>query len=335
MNCSNNMVQPTDRRIDRLIHLLVENATVVMPGPRIADEMGVTRSTVWQWIKKLRGLGLEIRGYAGGGYQIRQLPDVLTPSLVEAALGDCEIGKTILHYITAGSTNTLALRLAAGGAAHGTVVVAEEQSAGRGRFGRTWYSEKSSGIYASIILRPPVAPSAAPILTLMAGLAAHQAVKEMTGLTPDIRWPNDILVGGKKVGGILTEMSAEMDRIHAVVAGIGLNVNHQEMPVEIRVLATSLRIEGGRRYSRVQLLACLLRQVQHFYRLLLDQGSAAISRAWAERSTFARGKRVRVKTEAGESFALTEGVEPNGALRVRFNDGHAASLFSGEVIEIK
>jgi BirA family biotin operon repressor/biotin-[acetyl-CoA-carboxylase] ligase len=326
---------PTDRRIDRLIRLLVENGTVVMPGPKIADEIGVTVSTVWMWVERLRGLGVEIRGYPGSGYQLKTLPDLLTPGLVEPAIGDCDIGKKILHYFTADSTNTLALGLASGGAAHGTVVVAEEQSAGRGRFGRTWYSEKCSGVYLSIILRPPLAPSAAPILTLMAGLAVHQSVADVTGLTPDIRWPNDVLLGGKKVGGILTEMSAELDRVHAVVLGIGLNANHKHMPAEIRPVATSLRMESGRMYSRVHLFATLVRQTQHFYRVLLEQGSAAIAGEWEKRSSFARGKRVRVRTGTGESVALTQGLESNGALRLRFEDGRTASVVSGEVIEIK
>ncbi len=328
------MTQPTDRRIDRMIHLFAENATVVIPGPKIASEIGVTRGNVWIWIEKLRAHGVEIEGHHGG-YQLCRLPDVLTPGLVTAALGECEMGKNIVHYFTAGSTNTVALRLAADGALHGTVVVAEEQSAGRGRMGRAWYSERSSGIYASIILRPPLAPSAAPILTLMAGLALRQAVEEETRLAPDIRWPNDLLLAGKKAGGILTEMNAELDRVHAVVIGIGLNVNHRNMPPEIRPIATSLRLEGGKLYSRVQLLACLLRQLQRFYRILLEDGSAAVAREWEGKSSFARGKRVRVRTETGDSVAQTDGLEPGGALRLRFADGRTQSLVSGEVIEIK
>ncbi|HEV2500525.1 MAG TPA: biotin--[acetyl-CoA-carboxylase] ligase [Terriglobia bacterium] len=329
------LAQPTDRRIDKLIHLLVENATVIVPGPKIADEIGVTRGTVWMWVEKLRSQGVEIRGLAGGGYRLQKLPDVLTPSLVSSALGDCEMGRKIIHYFLVGSTNTLALRMASDGAPHGTVVVAEEQSAGRGRFGRTWHSEKSAGIYASIILRPPLAPSAAPILTLMAGLAVHRATADITGLAPDIRWPNDLLLSGKKIGGILTEMNAELDRVHAIVVGIGLNVNHQEMPDEIRPVATSMRIAGGKVYSRVQLLAGVLRQLQNFYRILLGQGSGVIARAWEQESTFARGKRVRVKTDDGESLAITDGLESNGALRLKFDDGRTVALVSGEVIEIK
>lgn len=327
--------QRTDRRIDKLIHLLVENATVVVPGPKIADHIGVSRATVWQWIEKLRRQGVEIRGLAGDGYQLQKLPDLLIPSLISSGLGECEMGRKIVHYSVVGSTNTQALLMAGDGAPHGTVVVAEEQTAGRGRFGRSWHSERFAGIYASVILRPPLAPSAAPILTLMAGSAIYQAVTEASGLAADIRWPNDLLVEGKKIGGVLTEMNAEVDRVHAVVVGIGLNVNHKDMPGEIRPFATSMRMASGRTYSRVQLLAGILRQLHHFYRLLLEQGSGAIAQAWAERSTFARGKRVRVKTGSGEAQAVTDGLEPSGALRLRFDDGRVESLTSGEVIEIK
>ncbi|MGH9407150.1 MAG: biotin--[acetyl-CoA-carboxylase] ligase [Terriglobia bacterium] len=327
--------RPTDRRIDKLIHLLVENATVVVPGPKIAEELGVTRWNVWAWIEQLRSLGVEIQAYRGEGYRLRRLPDVLTPALVQAALGDGEIGRKIIHFFTIDSTNDVAGRLAEDGAAHGTVVVAEQQTAGRGRFGRAWYSEKSTGIYVSVVLRPPLAPAAAPILTLMAGLAVRHALAEATGLAPDIRWPNDLLIGGRKAGGILTEMNAELDRIHAVVLGIGLNVNHRELPAELRHLATSMRIETGRNFSRVQILAAVLANLERYYRILLEQGSAAIARAWEEQSSFARGKRVRVKTESGESRALTEGLESNGALRLRFDDGRRVSLVGGEVIEIK
>ncbi|HEX5482467.1 MAG TPA: biotin--[acetyl-CoA-carboxylase] ligase [Terriglobia bacterium] len=328
------MSQPTSRRIDQLIHLLVENATVVMPGPRIAGEIGVTRSTVWMWIEKLRALGLEIHGYPATGYQIRKLPDILMPSLVRAELGDCEIGKKIIHYFLTGSTNTVALKLAAEGAPHGTVVIAEEQSAGRGRFGRSWHSEKSSGIYVSVILRPALAPACAPVLTLMAGLAARRAVENASGLAPDIRWPNDLLLNGRKMGGILTEMNAELDRIHFVVIGIGLNVNHVEMPPDLTSIATSLRIESRRVLSRIHLLAVLLKELQHFYSLLLEGGGAAIASQWETASSFARGKRIRVSRSSGHSFGITQGLEPSGALRVRYDDGREEPLISGEIAEI-
>jgi BirA family biotin operon repressor/biotin-[acetyl-CoA-carboxylase] ligase len=332
------MSRATDRRIDKLIHLLAANATVVVPGPKIASEIGVTRSTVWMWIEKLRALGVEIKGHPSSGYQLQRLADVLVPSLIRPELSDNEIGRKIIHYFRTGSTNDVALALAAadkGRSAHGTVVVAEEQTAGRGRFGRTWYSEKSSGIYSSVILRPPLSPAAAPALTLMAGVAAHAALSSITGLRLDIRWPNDLLVNGKKVCGILTEMSAELDRLHAVVLGIGINVNHRQMPPELSAIATSLRIETGKAYSRAQVLAALLKELEWHYHLLLEAGSGPIVQRWAAVSTYAQGKLIRVRLGSGEFLATTLGLEPSGALRVRREDGREESLVAGEVIEVK
>lgn len=325
----------TDRKIDKMIHLLAKNATVVVPGPKIASEIGVTRSTVWMWVKKLRELGVEIKGYPATGYQMLKIPDILVPSLIRAELGESGIGHSIVHYFRTDSTNSTALNLAQQGAVHGTVVVAEEQTAGRGRLGRSWYSEKSSGIYASVILRPPFSPAAAPILTLLAGAAAAQALNKVTGLDVDIRWPNDLLVNGKKVCGILTEMNAELGRLHVVVLGIGINVNHTGMPAELESVATSLRIESRRTWSRVQILIALLRELERHYRLLLEKGSSAIAERWAAASTYANGKRIRIVRAEGESLATTTGLDSSGALRVCYEDGHEETLVAGEIVEVK
>jgi BirA family transcriptional regulator, biotin operon repressor / biotin---[acetyl-CoA-carboxylase] ligase len=327
--------ESTDRRVDKLIHLLVKNATVVVPGPKIASEIGVTRFKVFGWIENLRSLGVEIRGVLGEGYQLVTIPDILVPSLVRAELGDHPIGRNIVHYFRTESTNAVALKLAADGAEHGTVVVAEEQTAGRGRLGRTWFSEKSTGIYISIILRPPLAPAAAPVLTLMAGLAGQRAVSSVTGLAVDIRWPNDLLVNGKKVCGILTEMSAEVDRLHAVVLGVGMNVNHSQMPADLEEIATSLRMEAHRGISRVQVLVALLREIERYYQLLLKSGNKAITERWEAGSTFAHGKRVRVVTAAGEALATTTGLDPSGALKIQYDDDRQECLMAGEVVEVK
>jgi BirA family biotin operon repressor/biotin-[acetyl-CoA-carboxylase] ligase len=325
----------TDRRIDKLIYLLVKNAMVVVPGPKIASEIGVTRGQVWRWIKQLRSLRVDIRGVPMEGYQLATVPDILAPSLLRAELGDCPLGRNILHYFHIESTNAVALQQAAEGVEHGTVIVAEEQTAGRGRMGRAWYSEKCSGIYTSIILRPPLSPAAAPVLTLMAGLAAQKAVSTATGLAVDIRWPNDLLVNGKKVCGILTEMSAELDRLHAVVLGIGINVNHSQMPTELEDIATSLRMEAHRAISRVQVLAALLRELDRHYQLLLKNGNKAITERWEAASSYAHGKRVRVRAAGGEALATTAGVDRSGALRVQYDDGRQESLVAGEVVEVK
>jgi BirA family biotin operon repressor/biotin-[acetyl-CoA-carboxylase] ligase len=325
----------TDHKIDRLVHLLVRNATVVVPGPKIAAEIGVSRSTVWEWIEKLRSLDVAIKGLPRHGYQLEKLPDILVPSLVRSELPHAEIGHRVIHYFRTDSTNSAALQLDAQNGPHGTVVIAEEQTAGRGRLGRNWYSEKSSGLYLSIILRPPLSPAAAPILTLLAGVAAHDAVCSATGLDTDIRWPNDLLVNGKKVCGILTEMKAEVDRLHMVVLGIGINVNNDSMPDELREIATSLAIEGGRHYSRLHLLAELLRQVERYYHMLLSEGNAVVVRAWTEASSYAEGKGVRVKVGERDYSGVTTGLDASGALKVRREDGRQDLLVAGEITELR
>lgn len=325
----------TDHKIDRLVHLLVRNATVVVPGPKIAEEIGVSRTTVWEWIEKLRALGVAIKGHPRYGYQLERLPDILAPSLIRSELPHGEIGHKIIHLFRTESTNTVALQLDAQSGPHGTVVIAEEQTAGRGRLGRTWYSEKSSGIYCSIVLRPRLSPAVTPILTLLAGVAAHHAVEAVTGLRADIRWPNDLLVNGKKVCGILTEMKAEMDRINLIVLGIGINVNHSSMPDELRDIATSLAIEGGRKYSRLQILVELLRNVERYYHMLLEEGNSAIVREWSGASTYAEGKRITVKSGGLQYSGVTAGLDPSGALKIIRDDGRQELLVAGEITELR
>ena len=324
-----------DRRIDRLLNLLVENATVVVSGGKIADHIGVARSTIWRWVEKLRGMGVDIRGHTGTGYQLKKLPDILLPSLVRKYVRADQIGHRVIHYFRTDSTNNDAMRLAGEGEPHGTVVLAEEQRAGRGRFGRSWYSERSMGIYLSVILRPPLAPSHATMLSLMAGLAVQEAVYSATGLQADIRWPNDLVFGKKKACGILTEMNAEVDRLHYVIVGIGINVNHQKIPPELKGIATSLRLQGKREYSRLAILVALLRALEHNYQLLLAEGPSVVADRWGARSSFASGKRVRIKTSSEEFMATTLALEPTGALRICREDGKEESLISAEIIELK
>jgi BirA family biotin operon repressor/biotin-[acetyl-CoA-carboxylase] ligase len=169
----------------------------------------------------------------------------------------------------------------------------------------------------------------------MAGLAAQKAVSSATGLAADIRWPNDLLVNGKKVCGILTEMNAEVDRLHAVVLGIGMNVNNTSLPPPLDSIATSLSIEAHRGVSRVQVFVALLRELDRHYQLLLSQGNRAITERWEGASSFAHGKRVRLVSLSGEALATTAGIESTGALRVQYDDGRQESVVAGEVVEVK
>src|SRR5580700_1728250 len=220
----------TDRRIDALLTLLSDNPLIVISGEKIARQIGVSRSAVWQWTQRLRALGVRVKGHPRTGYQIERVPDVLSPTLLRRQLHSSLFGKRIHHFFKAGSTNAIAFDLGRAGEPQGAVVLAEEQSAGRGRAGRTWHSEKTTGIYVTVLLRPAISPLVAPLITLLAGLAVRDAVLEETSVAPDLRWPNDLLLAGKKFCGILTEMHAETDRVRFVIVGIGVNVNHTRMP---------------------------------------------------------------------------------------------------------
>src|SRR5215472_8189876 len=229
----------TDRRIDALLALLADNAMIVISGAKIAREIGVTRGTVWKWIQKLRALGVRVKGHPRTGYQIEKVPDILAPKLLHRRLQPNGLGRRIHHFFKIDSTNSVAMALGERGEPHGSVVIAEEQTAGRGRAGHTWHSEKTNGIYMTVLLRPPLPPQQAPIITLAAGLAVRDSILEQTDLAPDLRWPNDLLFAGKKFCGILTEMNAEQDQIHFVAVGIGINVNHDRVPSELSAIATS------------------------------------------------------------------------------------------------
>ena len=324
----------TDKRIDALLTLLVENATVVLPGPKIAEEIGVTRATVWTWVQKLRELGVKVKGHPRTGYHIENVPDILVPKLLSRRLGDTQFGRKIYHFFKVDSTNTVAMHLGEQGEPHGTVVIAEDQEAGRGRAGRKWVSEKSSGILASILVRPVLATPQAPLLTIVAGLAACDAVAEELDKGLDIRWPNDLLIRGRKFTGILTEMHAEPGRIHYAVIGIGMNVNQTKMPTELASIGTSLRMETGRIHSRIELLIRLLRRLNHYYNQFLAEGPEPIIRRFAELSTYYKGKHVKISTLNEVFTGITAGLDSSGILRVVRDDGGGTeSVISGDVTE--
>lgn len=324
----------TDRRIDRLLALLVDHALVVCSGAKIAREIGVSRSAVWRWVETLRGLGVKIKGHPRTGYQLQTIPDILVPQLLRRRLEGSLFARRIHHFFKIGSTNGVALELAAAGEPHGALVIAEEQTAGRGRLGRRWHSEKTSGIYCTLLLRPAqLHPRQAPVLTLLAGLAAREAVVEVTGLPVDIRYPNDLLVNGRKFAGILTEMQAELDRVLYVVVGIGVDVNHASLPAELKDLATSLRLAGGRAYSRLEILVRLLICFGRYYNRLSAEGPAPIVSRFAEVSSSVRGKRVRVEGGRETFLATTAGLDESGILLLRRDDGAVVPHLAGDLRE--
>jgi len=325
----------TDRRITSLLTLLAENATIVISGARIAREIGVSRSTVWRWIERLRELGVRVKGQLSSGYFLEQVPDILTPDMMRQRLKGTLFGKRIHHFFKVDSTNRVALELAHAGDPEGTVVIAEEQTAGRGRAGRAWHSERATGIYMTILLRPPLSPVQAPLLTMLAGLSAHAAIRAELNLSVDLKWPNDLVLNGKKLGGILTEMHAEPNAVKFVIVGMGINVNQEKFPGELSTIATSLRIESGRRLSRLELLSRLLLQFETDYNRFLREGPSSVTQRFSEVSSFANGKNVRVTNGTASFTGVTAGLAPEGLLLVRRDDGEIVTVMAGDVTEAR
>jgi BirA family transcriptional regulator, biotin operon repressor / biotin---[acetyl-CoA-carboxylase] ligase len=321
----------TDARLSRIVRLLSDNATVVVSGQRIAEELGTTRSEVWRAIEHLRELGVQITGHQATGYQLESVPDLLLPDILGPLVAGTLFGFHIHHYFRIGSTNVTAMQMAAAGEPEGAVFVAEQQTAGRGRGGHSWESEQSVGIYCSVVLRPAIAPADALLLSLIAGVAVCEAVEQTTGMHPDLRWPNDVLLDGKKFCGILTEMSGEPTRVKYVVIGIGINVNHTSFTGELEPIATSLRIESGRSWSRVALTAALLKSLDSGYRKFVEDVSGARSnlvRNFEERSSFARSRHVHIDDNGGYE-GVTEGLDERGFLLVRTTTGLRTVLAGG------
>jgi BirA family transcriptional regulator, biotin operon repressor / biotin---[acetyl-CoA-carboxylase] ligase len=325
----------TDRRIAALLTLLAENATIVISGARIAREIGVSRSAVWRWVQRLREVGVQVKGYPRTGYFLEKVADVLTPDMLRQRLKGSIFGKRIHHFFKTDSTNRVGMELGYAGEPEGTVVLAEEQSAGRGRAGRAWQSERGTGIYVTLLLRPKLAPVQTPLLTLVAGLSAHSAILAQTGLNADLKWPNDLIAGGKKLGGILTEMHAEPAAVRFVIVGIGINVNQQKFSGELGSIATSLRIESGKEQSRLELLAKLLREFESDYNRFQREGSADILKRFEAASSYARGKRVQVSSGTENYEGTTAGLSPEGWLQVERNDGKLMTVLAGDVKEVR
>lgn len=306
---------------------------MVVSGTKIALEISSTRSDVWRLIQQLRGLGVDVAGHPATGYQLKSVPDLLLPEILTPVLRTTIFADHLHHFYKVGSTNIAAMSAAAEGAPEGSVFLAEEQTAGRGRGSHSWESARSLGIYCSVILRPNLPPSEALVLALAVGLAVRTAIKLLDPrLEVDLKWPNDVLIGGKKVCGILTEMNAEATRVRYVVVGIGLNVNHENFPESLQSDATSLRLAAGRKWSRVEVAATLLKSLNREYRSLLEQQNArqSILLRFAQHSTWVLGKQVCVQENGATITGVTQGLDENGFLLVGAQHG-LQRILSGTV----
>ena len=313
------------------MRLLMEHATVVVSGPKIAEEISSNRAEVWRLIQQLRALGVDVAGHSATGYQLRSVPDLLLPEILRPLLRGTIFDEHLHHFYKIGSTNTSAMAAAAQGAPEGSVFLAEEQTAGRGRGANTWQSPRSTGIYCSVILRPALPPSEVLPLTLAAGLAVQTAIQQIdAGVKADLKWPNDVLVQSEKLCGILAEMNAEATRVRHIVVGIGINVNQTSFPKDLG--ATSLRLITQREWSRVELVAALLKSVHVEYQRLLEESDAreSILQRFAENSSWVYAKKVRIDENGSAFEGTTEGLDGRGFLQVLTAHG-MRTVLSGTV----
>jgi BirA family transcriptional regulator, biotin operon repressor / biotin---[acetyl-CoA-carboxylase] ligase len=314
---------------DPVLRALRESAEPVS-GEALAGRLGLSRAAVWKRIKRLQALGYAIEGSPRKGYRLLAVPDKLLPEEIAAGLRAQRLKGPIHHFETLPSTNDLAKELGAGQAPEGTLVVAEGQSRGRGRLGREWNSPPGAGLYVSVLLRPPLPPTEMPQITLTAAVAAVRALKRAAGVTAGIKWPNDLILAGKKLGGILTEMETESDQIRHLVVGLGLNINNERFPAELRDLATSLTLATGRSFSRLKILQAWLEELEDLYQLFLGREFARILEEWQE-YTVTLGQAVRVRQGPVEICGRALEVAQDGALLVETRDGEIVRVTSGEI----
>lgn len=302
-------------------------------GAELSQRLGISRAAIWARVEELRKLGYEIEASPHLGYRLLNSPDVLHADDLIARLGKTNvIGRDIRVFEETTSTNDVIEKLARDGVKEGAVVFAESQTKGRGRLGRQWISPARKGLWFSVLLRPNLRPQEATQLTVASATALRRAIETQTGLRPEIKWPNDMLIRGKKVAGILTEMSAELDRVKHVILGIGVDVNLSaaEFPIDLRKIASSLRIEADAPVSRPDLAAEILRQLDRDYACICSGEFARLADEWEEHCTTI-GHEVTIQMGGRQIRGAAESLDDDGALLVRSEHGHLERIIGGDV----
>lgn len=315
-----------------ILRLFRERGESFLSGEELSRALGVSRSAVWKQIGLMRDKGYRIEAIPSRGYRLLGTPDNLLPQEIQDGLDTRTIGRSIIHFEATDSTNLRAHDLGEQGAADGTVVIADQQSSGKGRMGRQWASPPEVNLYASVLLRPPLLPRAAPQLTFLSAVAVARAVAAIGVPAPRVKWPNDVLIGGRKVAGLLNEMSAETERIHYVILGIGVNLNmrRDQFPADLNYPATSVAIEKGETVNRTLFAQLLLQHLDTLYHRYLDEGFSSILREW-ENLFDLKGRRVSVDFQDRLLFGHVEGLDSDGALLLRLDGGGLERVLAGDV----
>jgi len=300
-------------------------------GEEVSRVLAVSRTAIWKHIRALKQEGYDIEAHPRRGYRLLRAPDLLLPAEIEASLVTRRLGRPVAYFRSVESTNNEAKKLAAAGCPEGQVVVAEEQSVGRGRLARGWFSPFARGVWFTIVLRPPFAPQDAPKCTLLAAVAVSRAIRLATGVACGLTWPNDILWEGKKLVGILTEMSAEMDAINYIVIGIGINVNiaAEDFLPEIKGLAASLAMAAGRSLPRLDIFLAVLAELERIYDLALAEGFGPVL-AEGRAASVTLGRTGDVLAPGRRFSGVARDIDADGALLVE-TAGGVEKVLAGDV----
>jgi BirA family transcriptional regulator, biotin operon repressor / biotin---[acetyl-CoA-carboxylase] ligase len=330
---------------DKILGLL-KKKTEYVSGEDLSGHLGISRQALWKHIQELRDAGYDIVAVPHLGYQLVSIPDRLLPAEVNRNLGTRLIGRKLYYFERVSSTMDIAMQLGGANAPEGTLVIAESQTKGRGRLGRGWISPKYKGIYVSLILKPDIPPADAPVLTLMAAVSICEGISQIAGIEPQIKWPNDIFVQNKKLGGILTELKAELDAASFVIIGIGLNVNNNSdelIKEAISLKEARMGGQGGQEnlpsersedINRAELLKEILRRIEENYLSLQKKGSAPILEKWRNYN-ITLGRRVKAVSHKRHIEGEAVDIDTDGGLLLRTDSGIMEKLMAGDVVQVR
>jgi BirA family biotin operon repressor/biotin-[acetyl-CoA-carboxylase] ligase len=318
------------------IIILLKESSGYLSGAAMATQLGVTRAAVWKAIGLLKKDGYVIESLPAKGYLLVKSPDLCIPDLKNNISASKKIGRELFLYESVPSTNTVAMDLASQGCPDGTVVISDAQTAGKGRLGRSWSSPPGKNLYMSIVLRPGISPRDATALTLLAAVACASALRRSTSVPVSIKWPNDLIIRQRKIGGILTEIRADLDRINYAIVGIGININvaEEDMTDDIKAIATSVFLETGVHFWRSELAGAIILDFDKWYGRLLSEGKKDIVNEWLALSTTI-GKHIRV-TLMNQTFeGVAEGIDDEGQLIVKLINGMYRKVSAGDVTIVR
>lgn len=317
---------------DQLLQMLLDHQGEYLSGEEISKRLGISRTAVWKQINKLREQGYDFEAVSRKGYRLVHQPDKLKHLDVVKALQGCQYGGQLKLLETTTSTQEEIRIWAEQGAANGALVIAEEQTLGRGRQGRRWMSPSGKGVWMSLLLKPELPLADASKLTLLTAVAVCRALRGVTGLEIGIKWPNDLLINGKKICGILVESAGEDGKIRYCVVGIGIDVNLEthDYAEELTHRATSLKIEGKQNYDRAVIIGAVMKEMEFLMTSFIEQGFSTIANLW-EALSVTLGKTITVKTYQGEIIGVAEELDATGALKLRKTDGNIEIVYSGEI----